>query len=300
MAHDGTPFLGCVLPPSRVTSRVQTGLPEKFMLAVPRLLVVQPGEDRPTPSFLDKTIFMVPFALAGLVPPFSSFFYNVLEFYQIQILHLGPNSILFLSIFAYLCEMFVEVLAWAKEKRPSTRNAWMIEEVDWGPDQDLLQGLAFSARPSVLRHGGNQRRCGAAIVGLKKPNRRVSRLRPNRLFIRTFRKIGNPSPHHWFYTRLPNHPRLQLPIGPPVPNDNWLSSPTLGPEFDATLGRIAGLQAQGLNSHMVFGDFMRRRIAPLQARPRPAYLYTGVDDDMRTHVGTTGDWDPESCAMVIF
>ncbi len=34
---------------------------------------------------------------------------------------------------------FAEVLAWAKEKRPSVRNAWMIKEVDWGPNQDLLQ-----------------------------------------------------------------------------------------------------------------------------------------------------------------
>uniref|UniRef100_J3N8B8 Uncharacterized protein n=1 Tax=Oryza brachyantha TaxID=4533 RepID=J3N8B8_ORYBR len=57
-------------------------------------------------------------------------------------------------------------------------------------------GLAFLARPSVFRHSGNQRRRGAAIAGLKKLDRRVSRFRPNRLFIRTFRKTGNPSPHH--------------------------------------------------------------------------------------------------------
>nr|AAK92681.1 putative gag-pol polyprotein [Oryza sativa Japonica Group]AAO37839.1 putative retrotransposon protein [Oryza sativa Japonica Group]ABF97098.1 retrotransposon protein, putative, Ty1-copia subclass [Oryza sativa Japonica Group] len=31
-----------------------------------------------------------------------------------------------------------ELLAWAKEKRPSIRNAWMIEEVDWGPNKDIL------------------------------------------------------------------------------------------------------------------------------------------------------------------
>ncbi len=34
---------------------------------------------------------------------------------------------------------FAEVFAWAKEKRPSLRKAWMIEEVDWVPNQDLLQ-----------------------------------------------------------------------------------------------------------------------------------------------------------------
>ena len=46
---------------------------------------------------------------------------------------------------------FAEVLAWAKEKRPSVRNAWMIEEVDWGPNQDLLQ-VFFHLTTSLLVH----------------------------------------------------------------------------------------------------------------------------------------------------
>ena len=46
---------------------------------------------------------------AGLVPPFSDFLMAVLETYQIQLLHLHPNSILILSIFAYLCEAYVGV-----------------------------------------------------------------------------------------------------------------------------------------------------------------------------------------------
>ena len=37
---------------------------------------------------------------AGLVPPFSEFLLGILEVYQIQLLHLHPNSILILSIFA--------------------------------------------------------------------------------------------------------------------------------------------------------------------------------------------------------
>ena len=37
---------------------------------------------------------------AGLVPPFSDFLEAILETYQIQLLHLHPNSILILSIFA--------------------------------------------------------------------------------------------------------------------------------------------------------------------------------------------------------
>ena len=45
--------------------------------------------------------------------------------------------------------LFTEVLAWAKEKRPSVTNKWMIKEVDWGPNQDLLQ-VYFYLTTSLL------------------------------------------------------------------------------------------------------------------------------------------------------
>ena len=47
--------------------------------------------------------------------------------------------------------LFAEVLSWAKEKRLSVRNTWMIEEVDWGPNQDLLQ-VFFHLTTSLLVH----------------------------------------------------------------------------------------------------------------------------------------------------
>jgi hypothetical protein len=47
--------------------------------------------------------------------------------------------------------LFTEVLAWAKEKRPSVTNAWMIKEVDWESNQDLLQ-VYFYLTTSILVH----------------------------------------------------------------------------------------------------------------------------------------------------
>ena len=47
---------------------------------------------------------------AGLVPPFSDFFYEVLDHYGLQVLHLHPNPILLLSIFAYYCEAYLGVM----------------------------------------------------------------------------------------------------------------------------------------------------------------------------------------------
>lgn len=55
-----------------------------------------------------------PFVLSSiaveLVPPFSDLFYEVLDHYGLQALHLHPNSILLMSIFAYYCEAYLGVM----------------------------------------------------------------------------------------------------------------------------------------------------------------------------------------------
>ena len=53
--------------------------------------------------------FFVSAIAAGLVPPFSEFFFSVLRHYKLQALHLHPNSVLLLAIFAYYCEAHVGV-----------------------------------------------------------------------------------------------------------------------------------------------------------------------------------------------
>ena len=54
--------------------------------------------------------FFMSAIVAGLVPPFSEFFFDVLRQYKLHALHLHPNSILLLSIFAYYCEAHVGVM----------------------------------------------------------------------------------------------------------------------------------------------------------------------------------------------
>ena len=46
---------------------------------------------------------------AGLIPPFSAFFNAVLEHYQIHMLHLDPQSVTLLAVFAFLCEAMVGI-----------------------------------------------------------------------------------------------------------------------------------------------------------------------------------------------
>ena len=64
-------------------------------------------------AFLARTVTEVRFfadALwAGLVPPFSDFFNAVLSHYQIHMMHLGPESITLLAVFAFVCEAMVGI-----------------------------------------------------------------------------------------------------------------------------------------------------------------------------------------------
>ena len=53
--------------------------------------------------------FFVHFFVVGLVPPFSPFMEEIIACYQICILHLHPNAILMLAIFAYLCKAYLGV-----------------------------------------------------------------------------------------------------------------------------------------------------------------------------------------------
>lgn len=52
----------------------------------------------------------------------------------------------------------------------------------------------------------------------------------------------------------------------------------LGDAFDTALDCLVGLRSLGLNGTMVFGDYTRRRLAPLQE-----WAYTGPNDSTRTH-----------------
>jgi hypothetical protein len=54
-------------------------------------------------------VFFTAYALAGLVPPLSSFFLTLLEYYRLQLQHLSLNSIALVAIFIHLCEMYVGV-----------------------------------------------------------------------------------------------------------------------------------------------------------------------------------------------
>jgi hypothetical protein len=57
-----------------------------------------------------ESVVYVPFLICGLALPISPFFRGLLDFYNINLTHLNPNSILQISIFVHLCEAYLGIL----------------------------------------------------------------------------------------------------------------------------------------------------------------------------------------------
>lgn len=100
-----------ILPPSRVNNREGLEKVERLLVPVghPGAYATWLGMLSPNPMEYEMVIF-VSFIMASLLPPFSTFFIAVLEFYGIHLLHLSTNFVLVLAIFAYLCEMSIGVM----------------------------------------------------------------------------------------------------------------------------------------------------------------------------------------------
>jgi hypothetical protein len=56
-----------------------------------------------------ESVVYVPFLIRGLALPISPFFRGLLDFYNLNLTHLNPNSILQISIFVHLCEAYLGI-----------------------------------------------------------------------------------------------------------------------------------------------------------------------------------------------
>jgi hypothetical protein len=81
--------------------------------------------------------------------------------------------------------------------------------------------------------------------------------------------------------------------GPALDRKQWRTKPSLSPEFLPVLDRIKVLATGGLISMHVVGDLLKRRITPLQRRPRLCCWFTGTNDIgmIQRGPGTNLSWD---------
>ena len=68
-----------------------------------------PGEHLILSPSPDQSVLFIPVVWTGLCYPPSDFLLEFIESYQIQVHHLTPNGVLFLSAFTHFCEVFLGI-----------------------------------------------------------------------------------------------------------------------------------------------------------------------------------------------
>jgi hypothetical protein len=205
-------------------------------------------------------VLFISYILCGLALPISPFFMLLLEDFGVQLQHLTPHSIIQAAIFAHLCEMFVVVASCTS----LFRHFFML--VKSGKAKDHLGAYYFQMRADLV---------GAYISSLNGAR-----------WENWWAK--------WVIASTEANDRLVHPSdGPRLDRKQWRAKPPLTPEFEPVLGRIKSLETSGLTSMHVVGDFLQRRIVPLQARARLSCWFTGSNDLGRVlrRLGTDLSWE---------
>ena len=191
------------------------------------------------------------FFYCGLCPPFSEFFCDIMNTYGFRLLDFTPNAVLTMAVFAHLCENFVGV-------HPSVAlfRHFFIPRVERG--EPLAGGIAW-----ISRVGKKE----AYLEGELRS--KWEEWRAEWCWI----VEENPQP----FTAL-----RQAPI---VRGNDWSNVAPEDERLKIAITRILRLRLAGLTVGAVGADFLRRRIAPLQERGRPAWEFKNSADIMRLRPG---------------
>jgi hypothetical protein len=181
----------------------------------------------------------------------SPFFRGLLDFYNLNLTHLNPNSILQISIFVHLCEAYLGIL-------PHFRL--------WKYLYHCRPGMAGGSTSSLVVQVW---RCAAG-----------GRQNTLTFLSRIALKGGALSGLLWKPLQVPP-PRSGRQ--PDVRTPSWVESPTSLEVTEARvlLAEICLLKERGLTAEAMVADFVFKNIQPLKDRAYPAYLYSGITDSTR-------------------
>jgi hypothetical protein len=183
------------------------------------------------------------FLFVVLLFPSPPFFRGLLDFYELNLTHLNPNSILQISIFVHLCEAFLGIL----------------------PHFGLWKYL-YHCWPGMA--GGQHQLVGGASLELSRGRKAEYLDIPLKDSIKGWRL-------EWCKSLSPRSGR-QLDVRTP----SWIESPTSSEITEARvlLVEIYLLKDRGLTAEAVVADFVFKNIQPLKDRAYPTYLYSGVNN----------------------
>jgi hypothetical protein len=199
-----------------------------------------------------ESVAYIPFLIRGLALPISPFFRGLLDFYNLNLTHLNPNSILQIFVFVHLCEAYLGVL----------------------PHFGLWKYL-YHCRSGMA--GGQHQLMGGASLEMRR-GRKIDYLDiPLKDSIKGWHL-------EWFIVE--NHGKSLPPrLGrqPDVRTPSWIESPTALEitEVKVLLAEICLLKERGLTAEVVVADFVFKNIQPLKGIAYLAYLYSGVTDSSR-------------------
>jgi hypothetical protein len=179
----------------------------------------------------------IPFLIRSLALPVSPFFHGLLDFYDLNLTHLNPNSILQVSIFIHLCEAYLRIL----------------------PHFGLWKYL-YHCRPGMAR--GQHQLIGGASLELRRERKTEYLDIPLKDSIEGWRL-------EWFIVE--NHCKSLPPRSgrqPDVRTPRWVESltPSEITEAKVLLAKICMLKDRGLTAEVVVADFIFKNIQPLKDR----------------------------------
>jgi hypothetical protein len=199
-----------------------------------------------------KSVVYVPFLIRGLALSISPFFRGLLDFYNLNLTHLNPNSILQISIFVHLCKAYLGIL----------------------PHFGLWKYL-YHCRPGMA--GGQHQLVGGASLEMRRGRKTEYLDIPLKDSIKGWCL-------EWFIVE--NHGKSLPPRSgrqPDVRTPSWVESPTALEVTKAMvlLAEICLLKERGMTAEAVVADFVFKNIRPLKDRAYLAYLYSGITDSTR-------------------
>lgn len=208
------------------------------------------AEDHAIPSLRPGQIVMFThFIHMGLGFPASEFFRGFLHFYRLKLNHLCPNTILHMSIFVHLCEVYIGI-------PPSFTLFRYFFRVKSQPNNQNLAPLGGAA--IQFRAGGK-----------KEQYLSYSLIDSNKDWASKWFYIANVLPGLEVHGN--DHPQV-IPA--------WSEDITNAQkdEIQPYLNRIQSLKNKGLNGLAVIASWVKRWIQPLKDRVNYGFEYIGEND----------------------
>jgi hypothetical protein len=100
------------------------------------------GEDIPTPNTNEIVLFSS-FFQHGFGFPACDFFCGLLDHYQIELVHLNPNSILQIIVFVHLCEAFLGI----PPNFPLFKNYFFLKYQPSATNRKVIGGVGLQTCP---------------------------------------------------------------------------------------------------------------------------------------------------------